>query len=231
MPPGVPQRPELRLLCLAPEVGAVAAAGSCSGSVPGSVSSSRPGSAPGSMPGSPERLVAQQQQRRSQHQQQQHQQQHNHYAMGRVVEKASDALGVRGYAACLPYDYHLVPSYGNEHALLSSVGGGDGGRTRTRTAQRHGSSVGGVGADSAAGAVDQGDGGTRAAAGTAAGAANDSGSEDAVVEDYGEFMYFIVSPKVIMHEWVTLDASQIDVGPAGFCCYAAHACLCVCVCV
>eukprot|EP00775_Hariotina_reticulata_P006761 gene6761-6978_t len=107
-------------------------------------------------------------------------------AAGSCTDKASDALSVKGYRDYLPTDYQFVPSYGNELALMSSGwtgqrrGGPDGrpggmwGANSGGKQQQH---VSGAAADAGGAAVDQ---------------------EDDVVEAFGEFMYFIVSPKDIV---------------------------------
>jgi hypothetical protein len=101
-------------------------------------------------------------------------------------EKASDALSVKGYRDYIPTNYQFVPSYGNELALMSA---GWGGQRRGGQGGRQSGSQGAAG-----GARQQGAG---AAADTPGGAKGVVGDQEGdVVEDFGEFMYFIVSPKV-----------------------------------
>lgn len=140
-------------------------------------------------------------------------------------EKASDALTVAGYSEFLPKDYLLVPSYGCDSALLGSGearkrtkqqtsggGGSSSGGTKSRRQseisghqqqQRVSTAGAAAAADSASGtAAEDAQAEAAAADGSgdvhgdaAAGAAAEPGG-DLVVEDFGEFMYFIVSPQV-----------------------------------
>lgn len=154
---------------------------------------------------------------------------------GGCVERASDALAVKGYSHYLPSDYCLVPSYGNEFALLSagmapskrSSGSSRSVRQKQQQRQQQAPSpsqqqqrgsgaaakqqqAAAADADAAAAAAS---GGEQEAVVTAAGddegaaadggaaevdaAAGDAAEVDSdLLEDFREFMYFIVSPQV-----------------------------------
>lgn len=106
-------------------------------------------------------------------------------------------MSVKGYQDYLPSDYMLVPSYGNDFALLST------GRERKRQQQqgrqqKSQPSAAAAEGDSSSTAAAEGEGaaGIAAADGSSDPQAAAAGSSGVVVEDFGEFMYFIVSPKV-----------------------------------